>query len=281
MAFITGEEVTDVALKRWATARSPRMAEVLTVLVGHIHEFAREVHLTEDEWMRGLEWLESAATFHQGQRRELLMFSEVLGLSTLVLELEGRYAAQTPATPLGPYIVHDAPEVPYGQDISGGLPGTPLFITGMLTDDAGKPVPDALVTAWQADTEGHYHQTCLRGKFRTRADGTYCIRSITPVGYSMPMDGPVGDLLRRTEISSFRPAHIHFLVEEPGFEKLNTELFPSGGDYVDSDAGFATKEALVRPFVPCPAGTTPAGGGLSVPYLHVEYNIVLQRHREQ
>jgi hydroxyquinol 1,2-dioxygenase len=275
MAFITGEEITDLAIERWSTARSPRLATVMTALIGHVHDFAREVHLTEDEWLTGIEWLETAGKFNTDGRREYLMFSEVLGLSTLVLELNNRYAAQTPATPLGPYIVHDAPEVPFGFDMSRGLPGVPLYITGKLIDVEGIPIPDAILTAWQADTEGHYHQSHLRGKYRTRGDGSYCIRTISPIGYSMPTDGPVGDLLRHADVSPFRPAHIHFLIDEAGYETLNTELFPAGTQYLDTDAGLASKGALAVPFVERRPGPTPDGGSIETSYLHADYDFVV------
>ncbi|MFF7987503.1 dioxygenase [Streptomyces sp. NPDC007901] len=282
--FVDEDNITELAVQRWATAHSPRLGELLTVLVRHLHEFAREVRLTEDEWMAAIEWLTAAGQTCDDKRQELILTSDVLGLSTLVVQLNNRFAPQaTPATVLGPFHVDGSPTVPYGFDMSDGIEGTPLFFTGKVTDIEGRPVPGAVLDVWQADADGAYEaqlpevdEARLRAKYRTCEDGTYCIRTIAPRGYAIPMDGPVGDLMRKTDISYFRPAHVHFLIDEPDYRKLITHLFQEGGEYLESDVVFGTKDALITSFAERPAGAAPDGSKIEVPYLQAEYDFILQ-----
>jgi hydroxyquinol 1,2-dioxygenase len=161
-----------------------------------------------------------------------------------------------------------------------GIEGQPLYIHGMVRDLDGKPVPGAVLDVWQADGDGAYEaqlgvdEARLRGKFASRDDGAYCVRTITPKGYTIPLDGTVGDLIRRTDISHFRPAHVHFLVTAPGFEPLITHLFEQGAPYLDSDVVFGTKEQLVVPFVRHDSGEKPDGS--TGPWTGASYDFVLQ-----
>lgn len=284
MAFVNDDNLTDLAVGRWSTAHSPRMAELMTALVRHVHAYAREVRLTEDEWTAAMDWLAATGRISDEKRQEFILTSDVLGLSSLVVQLNNRFAEDaTPATVLGPFHIDGSPTAEYGFDMSDGIPGTPLFITGTVRDTDGKPVSGAVLDVWQADAEGNYEsqiaeidEARLRAKYRTREDGTYCVRTIAPLGYSVPMDGPVGDVLRRTDISHFRPAHVHFLIEEPGYRRLITHLFRAGAEYLDSDVVFGTKDALIVPFEERPAGPAPDGRELDRPYLHAAYDFVLQ-----
>lgn len=288
MAFVTEENLTDLAEKRWGTAESPRLAELMTGLVRHLHAFAREVGLTEAEWAAAVEWLAATGRISDEKRQEFILASDVLGLSTLVVQLNNRFAPQaTPATVLGPFHIDGSPPAPFGHDMSDGLPGTPLFVTGRVLDVHGTALPDVVLDVWQADADGAYEaqlpgvdEARLRAKYRTRADGSYCVRTLAPRGYSIPMDGPVGDLIGRTAISHYRPAHIHFLIDHPGHEKLVTHLFRRGADYLDTDVVFGTKDQLVVDFAERPAGAAPDGGTTGKPYLHAEYDFVLQASDE-
>lgn len=284
MAFVTEDNITELACGRWASAHSPRLAEVMTALVRHVHEFTREVNLTEEEWMAAIEWLTATGHLSDDKRQEFILASDVIGLSMLVVQLNNRFSADaTPATVLGPFHIDGSPPVPFGHDMSEGIPGQPLFITGRVVDVGGSPVPGAVLDVWQADAEGYYEsqlpdidEARLRAKYQARDDGTYCVRTIAPLGYSVPMDGPVGELIHKTDISHFRPAHVHFLLDVPGYEKLVTHLFREGAEYLDSDVVFGTKDILVVPFDSGAAGPTPDGGHLDQPYLHATYDFVLQ-----
>ncbi len=284
MAFVNENNITELAAKRWATADSPRLAEIMTALVRHVHEFAREVELTEDEWAAAMEWLTATGRISDDKRQEFILASDVLGLSMLVVQLNNRFSpAATPATVLGPFHIDGSPTATYGHDMAAGIPGRPLFVTGRVADTAGEPVPGAVLDVWQADGDGAYEsqlpqvdEARLRARYRAREDGTYCVRTIAPFGYSIPMDGPVGDLIGRTAISHFRPAHVHFLIEEPGHERLITHLFEAGGKYLDGDVVFGVKDRLVVPFTEHEPGPAPDGGRIDEPYLHAEYDFVLQ-----
>jgi hydroxyquinol 1,2-dioxygenase len=284
MQLVTEDNITELAAARWATAHDPRTAEVLSALVKHLHTFAREVRLTEAEWMAAVQWLTRTGQVSDDKREEFILASDVLGLSMLVVQMNHRFdPAATPATVLGPFHIAGSPALEFGGDLSDGLPGTQLFVHGTVRDLDGKPVGGAVLDVWQADTDGFYEsqvaevdEARLRAKYTTREDGTYCVRTIAPLGYSIPMDGPVGELIHRTDISRFRPAHVHFLIDVPGYEPLITHLFQEGADYLDSDVVFGTKQELVVAFTEREPGPTPEGGESTTPFLVAEYDFVLQ-----
>ena len=285
MQLVTEDNITELAAERWSTAHDPRTAELLSALVRHLHAFAREVRLTEAEWMTAIQWLTRTGQVSDDKREEFILASDVLGLSMLVVQMNHRLdAAATPATVLGPFHIEGSPEFEFGGDMSDGLSGTPLYVHGTVRDLAGEPVGGAVLDIWQADTEGAYEsqvpdvdEARLRAKYTTRADGSYCVRTIAPKGYTIPMDGPVGELISRTPISHFRPAHVHFLINVPGYEALITHLFQEGADYLDSDVVFGTKQELVVAFEPREPGPTPDGGSIDRPWLEAGYDFVLQR----
>jgi hydroxyquinol 1,2-dioxygenase len=282
--LVTEDNITELAIERWATAHDPRLAELMSALVRHLHDFAREVRLTEAEWMAAVQWLTRTGQISDDKREEFILASDVLGLSMLVVQMNHRlHPAATPATVLGPFHIEGSPELGYGDDMSDGVPGTPLYVSGTVRDLDGKPVAGAVLDVWQADTEGAYEsqlpdidEARLRGKYTTRDDGSWCVRTIAPKGYTIPMDGPVGDLVRRTDISHFRPAHVHFLINVPGYEPLITHLFQEGAEYLDSDVVFGTKIELVVPFERREPGETPDGGTSAEPWLEARYDFVLQ-----
>jgi hydroxyquinol 1,2-dioxygenase len=283
--LVTEDNITDLAVQRWATAHDPRTAELMTALVRHLHEFAREVRLTEAEWMAAIQWLNRAGQISNEKREEFILTSDVLGLSMLVVQMNHRFdPAATPATVLGPFHIEGSPELGFGNDMSQGLPGTPLVLTGTVRDLDGNPVPGAVLDVWQADNEGLYEsqhadvdEARLRAKYTTREDGSYCLRTVAPLGYTIPMDGPVGELISRTDISHFRPAHVHFLINVPGYEPLITHLFEEGADYLDSDVVFGVKEELVVRYDKREPGPTPDGGTIDQPWFEARYDFVLQK----
>src|SRR3954453_21212251 len=279
MQPVTEDNITELAAARWSTAHDPRTAEVLSALVRHLHAFAREVRLTEDEWMAAVAWLTRTGQISDEKREEFILASDVLGLSMLVVQMNHRLdPAATPATVLGPFHIEGSPELDFGADMSQGLPGTPLYISGTVRDVDGKAVGGAVLDVWQADRDGAYEsqldvdEARLRANYTSRDDGSYCVRTIAPFGYSIPMDGPVGDLIRQTAISHFRPAHINVLLAVPGCEPLITHLFQEGADYLDSDVVFGTKEELVVPFQPRRRGPPPDGGTTDRPWSEARYD---------
>jgi hydroxyquinol 1,2-dioxygenase len=284
MQLVTEDNITDLAVERWATAKDPRLAEILTSLVRHLHGFAREVRLTEAEWMAAIQWLNRTGQISDEKRQEFILASDVLGLSMLVVQMNHRLDPDaTPNTVLGPFHIDGSPPLPFGADMSDGVAGTPLFVHGTVRDLSGAPVGGALLDVWQADGDGMYEaqlevdEARLRAKYSSREDGSYCVRTVAPLGYAIPMDGPVGELVGATQISHFRPAHVHFLIDVPGYEPLITHLFQEGAEYLDSDVVFGTKEELVVAFERREPGPTPDGGAIDRPWLSAEYDFVLQR----
>lgn len=297
MQLVTEDNITELATERWATAKDPREAEIYAALVRHLHAFAREVRLTEDEWMAAIGWLTRTGQISDDKRQEFILTSDVLGLSMLVVQMAQQRPAEaatsdaarpTPATVLGPFHIDGSPPLPFGGDMSDGLPGTPLWISGTVRGTDGTPVGGAVLDVWQADSDGVYEsqlddsalgapdEARLRAVFATRDDGTYCVRTVAPIGYAIPMDGPVGELIGRTEISHFRPAHVHFRLDAPGYRTLVTHLFRDGAEYLDSDVVYGTVTELVVAFEPRDPGPTPDGGHSDAPWLEARYDFVLQ-----
>jgi hydroxyquinol 1,2-dioxygenase len=202
----------------------------------------------------------------------------------LVVQMNHRFDPRaTPATVLGPFHIEGSPELPYGGDMSEGVPGRPLYVAGSIKDLSGAPVPGAALDVWQADPEGLYEsqiaevdEARLRAVYRSREDGSYCVRTVAPRGYSIPVDGPVGDLIHRTDISHYRPAHVHFMIEADGYQPLITHLFEAGAEYLENDVVFGTKDALVVAFEEQEPGATPDGGSSPEPFLVARYDFVLQ-----
>lgn len=275
-------DLTALATARWATARDARLSTIMQALVGHLHGFAREVALTEPEWAAAMAWLARTGQLSDDRRAEFILASDVLGLSMLVVEMNHRRdSGATPATVLGPFYIADSPRMDYGADMAEGVAGIPLFIVGTVRGSCGAPVTGATLDVWQADSQGMYEAQVnaaaprLRGRYTSRPDGDYCVRTVAPLGYSIPMDGPVGELISRTEISPYRPAHVHFSLTAAGHGSLITHLFEKGAPYLDSDVVFGAKAGLVVEFQRRAPGATPDGRHCDMPWLLATYDFVL------
>jgi hydroxyquinol 1,2-dioxygenase len=285
LAYSTLETITEEAVSRWSSAHDPRFRELITRLIPHVHAYAREVGLTHEEWLAGLNFLARVGQWSSEARAENILLSDVLGLSMLTVMLNDRLPkGATPHTVLGPFYVEGSPEFEAGADMAAGHRAEPCFISGRVLDTDGAPIAGAVLDLWQADDAGLYEVQLeakdgpyLRGVYRTGADGRYLVRTIAPLGYSIPMDGPVGDLVRMTEVSHFRPAHIHFLVSAPGYQPVITHLFKRGAEYLENDAVFAVKEELVTDFTRHEPGTAPNGEAVERPFWTVEYDFILAR----
>jgi len=288
MPYATEENLTDLALKQWEACHSPRLRQIMQSLVRHLHGFVRDVDLTQEEWLAATDWLARTGQLSSDKRQEFILLSDVLGISMLVDAINHRFpAGATPSTVVGPFHIEGSPELPMGADLAEGIEGETCFLVGTVTDLEGKPVEGAKLDLWQADADGMYESQVgaeeprLRAIFYTGPDGKYVIRTIAPPGYSIPMDGTVGDLLRQTDISHFRPAHIHFFITAPGYETLITHLFKKGAKYIDSDVVFGVKDKLIVEFKKCPPGKTPTGEISSEPFVMVNYDFVLGKSKSQ
>lgn len=282
MAFVTEDNITDVAVARWKTCHDPRTAEIMTALVRHAHDFVRETGLTTEEWLAATEYLAATGQISDEKRKEFILLSDVLGISMLVVMQNGRTPeGATPNTVLGPFHIDDSPALEAGGTLCGEVPGTPLYISGMVRGIDGQPIAGALIDIWQADEEGTYEaqiaecEPRLRGLLRSGTDGRYGFWTVAAKGYSIPMDGPVGDLVSRTDISHFRPAHIHFLISADGWQPIVTHLFREGAPYLANDVVFGARDELVVPFVEHSPGVAPDGRDMATPFMTVSYDFVL------
>ena len=273
MRNLTQDNITQAVIARMEATPDARLKEVLTSLVQHLHAFAREVKLTEAEWFRGVEFLTRVGHITDDKRQEFILLSDVLGLSMLTVAMNNdKPAGCTEATVFGPFHVEGAPMFDQGQDVANGAAGVPCTVRGVVRDLDGQPVSHARIEVWQADAEGKYDVQREGGKVQARGilqagpQGEYRFRSILAEAYPIPDDGPVGDLLRATKCHPWRPAHLHFMIQAPGYETLTTHVFRNGDRFLDSDAVFGVRSSLVADWVKQPDGT----------YL-VEFDFILNR----
>ncbi len=275
--------ITGAVLERFAECEDPRFKTIMTALVRHMHDFVREVNLTEAEWMAGIQFLTATGQTCTDMRQEFILLSDTLGVSMLVDAINNRKPAGALQSAVqGPYYWEGAPERPLGSDLAVDVKGEPTYYSGRVVTLDGTPVAGALLDVWSGDGEGNYDmqlpgQTEMRarGKLRTDAEGRYWFRSIRPASYPVPTDGPVGTMLNRMGRHPFRPGHIHMIVSAPGYQTVTTQLFVSGDAYLDSDAVFGVKDSLVIDFQRHEPGTAPTGEAMNTPFYTAEYDFVL------
>lgn len=246
--------VTDAVREQMALTGDPRLRQIMDAAVRHLHDFAREVNLTPQEWLAGIGFLTKVGQACTATRQEFILLSDVLGLSALVNALHDKAATElgTLSSLLGPFFREAAPEVPLGGSIVAN-PTVPLLtMYGRVTDTAGRGIPGATVEVWQTDEHGLYDlqkddgaKMDLRGRVRCDDHGNYRFRTVRPPGYSVPLDGPVGKLITAQARHGQRPAHIHFLIAAPGYRELVTALYFGDDEYVESDTVFGVSASLV------------------------------------
>ncbi len=286
MRDITEKTVTDATLAL-INAESPRLQEIMQSLVRHLHAFVREVELTEDEWMAGIRFLTAAGQISDDQRQELILLSDTLGVSILVDAINHRRSAgATDSTVFGPFWVDGAPHHANGTNIARGpeaVSGEVAVVHGSVRDAHGHPIAGAVLDVWQASPDGLYDvqdaaqpDMNLRGIFRTDDDGRYWFVTVKPAPYPIPDDGPVGAMLRATGRHPMRPAHIHFMIDAPGFERLITHIFVEGDPYLESDAVLGVKDGLIADFAVNTSEADAARWGVTAPFTEVQFDFVLE-----
>jgi hydroxyquinol 1,2-dioxygenase len=259
MIIRTQEDVTGAVLSEIARAGDPRFREIMSSLVRHLHAFAREVKLTEAEFQAAASYIAAIGQKSSETHNEAVLMAGSLGLSTLVCLLNNgnRGATETTANLLGPFWRADSPATQNGASIvRSPTPGEPIFVNAWITDPQGQPVARAEVDVWHSSTEGYYENQDpvqadmnLRGKFTSDADGHIAFRSIKPAGYPIPVDGPVGDLLRAQGRANMRPAHLHFLIYKPGFKTHISQVYTDDDPHLETDSQFGVTRALIGHYV--------------------------------
>jgi hydroxyquinol 1,2-dioxygenase len=279
------KSITAAVLARMNECSDPRFKQVMTSLVTHLHEFVREVKLTDAEWFGAIQFLTEVGKTCTDKRQEFILLSDTLGVSILVItQNHPASGGATDSTVQGPYYWDGAPEMPNGSDLAVGVKGEPAHYSGRVLSSDGTPIAGALLDVWSGDGEGTYDMQMegdvgmkARGRIRTDAAGRYSFYSIKPEFYPVPTDGPVGQMLRKMGRHPMRPGHIHMIVSAPDHLPITTHLFAAGSEYIDSDAVFGVKESLVTPFVKHPPGAAPDGVRMEVPYYTVNYDFRLRR----
>jgi len=283
MPYVTEQNLTDIVLKRWQDIPDPRLKQVMQSLIKHLHAFVRDIEPTNAEWFKAIEFITKTGQISDNKRQEVILFSDVMGVSMLVDAINHRLPNEaTPSTVEGPFHVADAPELAHGANMAKGAPGIPTFVTGTVRSLDGRPIGGATLDLWQTDGEGLYEsqkgseEPWMRGIYYSQPDGSYAVRTVAPIAYTIPMDGTVGTLMQKTAISHMRPAHIHFAVSAPGHNPVVTHLFQKGDEYIETDVVYGVKEPLIVEFTKKSGGKTPTGEVLNEPFYEVRYDFVLQ-----
>jgi hydroxyquinol 1,2-dioxygenase len=259
-------ELLAEVLGRYDGAPNPRLKQVMESAVRHLHAFVRDVNLQRDEWFEGIKFLTATGQFCTDTRQEWILMSDTLGISTLVemLTYDGA-SGTTENTVLGPFFVPGSPERAKGATmLEDPDDGERVVIRGTVKNAAGEPIEGAVLDCWQNATNQFYAvqqpgvqtPTNLRGIYRTDAKGEYEIRTVRPVPYPIPYDGPVGSLLKANARNWMRPGHTHVWLHAEGYKDLITHVFDVASKHLDDDAVFGVRESLVATFAPDSSGET-------------------------
>jgi len=284
-ADLTEDTITEAVQRTFDTSADQRFKEVMVSLVQHLHDFAREVRLTGDEWFTAMDFLERVGKVSTPNRQEVMLLSDILGFSMLLDRINQHAgSAVTSSALLGPFYVEGRPTATNGDDISDGVSGTPMLVTGRVVDDNGYPVAGAHVDTWHSDGEGFYdvqqteklhEEFAMRALLTTDDDGRFWFWSITPRYYPVPTDGPCGEIMRAAGRSVMRPQHVHFWFHAQGYQSLITQLFYRDDPYINRDAVFADVQSLQADFVRHEPGVAPDGTAVDEPFVTLDWTFVL------
>lgn len=280
------ERSAEVVAASFDATPDPRVKQVMTSLVRHLHAFVKDVELTEEEWGVAVDFLTRTGQVCNDVRQEFILLSDVLGVSMLVETINHRTGGtSTESTVLGPFHLVASPRRELGDDINLDGKGTPCLVSGRVTGPDGEPLAGAVVDVWQTNEDGFYDVQQpglqpagnLRGLFTADEEGRYWFRSVVPRFYPIPDDGPVGQLLAATGRHPNRPAHLHFIVAAPGYRPVTTHVFVADSPYLDSDAVFGVKESLVRDVPEVDDPVRAAKVGLANPFRTLTFDLTLLR----
>ena len=280
----TPADITAAAAASFDGCPDPRLRELMQGLVRHLHGFAVETSLTEEEWRRLIAVLTDTGHITDERRQEFILWSDALGLSMLVDSLAHELPpGATESTVLGPFYVPGSPPREYGESmVAEPGAGVPAWVYGRVLDTDGVAIAGAELDVWQNGADMLYavqrpeaEEDHLRGRYRTREDGSYAFVAVRPVPYPIPHDGPVGRMLAATGRHPWRPAHIHIIVRAPGYKTVTTHVFDAVSEYLDSDTVFAVKPSLLRTFVERSPDDRERPAGVDGEWVSLENDIVL------
>jgi catechol 1,2-dioxygenase len=279
------KDVTKAVLSELERATDPRFKEIMSAFVRHLHDFAREVKLTEPEFQAAVGYLVAIGKHTNETHNEGVLMAGALGFSTLICLLNNGDNGQTETAQnlLGPFWREHSPVTPNGGSIvRSPTPGPALFVDAWFKDKSGQPIEGAVVDIWQSSPEGFYENQDpaqadmnLRGKFTTDADGHVGFSSVKPSGYPIPVDGPTGDLLRKQGRHNMRPAHLHLLAEKAGFKTLVSQVYVPDDPNLETDSQFGVTRHLIGNFIRHDSGTPPAVG-VKAPWYTLDYTFTME-----
>ncbi|KAG8859745.1 hypothetical protein FRB96_004319 [Tulasnella sp. 330] len=286
---ISPETITDSVNAINSTCTDPRQKFIMERLITHLHAVVSETNLTTQEWMSTIQFLTRVGQTCTSLRQEFILLSDVLGVSALVDSINHpRVHGSTENTVLGPFFTEDAADVDHGASIASEGKGEYMYVHGKLTNTSGEPVANAKIETWETDDQGMYDTQYegreapdCRGRLRSRDDGTFAYRAVVPVAYPIPGDGPVGDLLKSLGRHNFRPAHLHIMIEAPGYETITTALYPEGDRYLKTDAVFGVKKSLIVKLETVESDNEARARGFKKgPFKLLEQDFMLVKHEE-
>jgi catechol 1,2-dioxygenase/hydroxyquinol 1,2-dioxygenase len=281
----TPESITEVVLAQMSTTPDPRMKEIMESAVRHLHAFAREVNLTPAEWIKGIEFMTKVGQMCTPARQEFILLSDTIGLSALVNVMHDKTKVEeaTSASLLGPFFRENTPRFESGAQIARKTDGREVVLFGRVTNAQGTPIPNAQVTVWQTAADGRYdiqnslEEIDCRGIFRTDDKGNYLIRTVRPLGYFIPLDGPVGQMVMAQKRHGKRPAHIHFLISAPDYRELVTALYLAGDEHLEDDVVFGASGDLVAEV----KASDPASPIKGIPSIHFDFSLARETEADR
>lgn len=280
------EDVTPAVLEAYQNIEDPRLREIVQILVKHLHGFIREAKLREDEFQKACDFIARLGQRTNATHNEVVLMSGSLGVSSLVCLLNNGNMGQTETTYnlLGPFWRMNSPKTESGGTIiRSPTPGPAIFVDCWFKDQKGNPIEGALVDIWHSSPEGFYEQQDpkqadmnLRGQFTTDAKGHFAFRSVKPAGYPIPIDGPVGDLIRASGRHNYRPAHLHFLAFRDGFKTLVSQIYAPDDPVIETDVQFGVTRALLGDYVKHEAGEKAPAGDVEGEWYSLNQTFVME-----
>jgi hydroxyquinol 1,2-dioxygenase len=285
MQGYTPESITEVVVEQMSTTPDPRMKEIMESAVRHLHAFAREVNLTPAEWIKGIEFMTKVGQMCTPARQEFILLSDTIGLSALVNIMHDKTKIEeaTGASLLGPFFRENTPRFEPGAQIAKKTEGREVVLHGRVTNAQGAPLPNAQVIVWQTAADGRYdiqnslEEIDCRGIFRTDDKGNYLLRTVRPLGYFIPLDGPVGQMVMAQKRHGKRPAHIHFLISAPGYRELVTALYLAGDEHLEDDVVFGASGDLVAEV----KANDPSSPIKGVPSIHFDFSLARESEADK
>ena len=288
MRNVNQNNLTNTFLSYFDKDTDPRLREIMESLSRHLHAFAMETRLTHDEWTQGLEILRQAGRITTPERDEFVLLSDVLGLSSLV-DMINSSDGGTSSSVLGPFHISNSPPTPLGADLKGKQDGELVLVQGYVRDTQGNAIAGATLDVWQTAPNGLYSSQDpeqdtydFHALFTSDENGRYYFTTAKPVEYTVPTDGPVGDLLKATGRHPWRPSHLHYIAKADGYRTLVTEVFPDDDPYLDQDTVFGVREDLIMHYETKSATSFPTddfamSGNVHEDYLQVDFDLILRK----